>query len=54
MPLSEPPERQVIDFYLAYQRDRLGIANPPEFSTLDAEKQAAYKAATAAYNAKLE
>jgi hypothetical protein len=54
MPLSEPPERQIVDFYMAYQRDRLGNPNPVDFAALSTEKQKAYKEAAAAYNAALE
>lgn len=54
MPLSEPPEREVTEFYDTYQRIRLGVTNPPAFETLDAEKQAAYRLAAEKYNAALE
>ena len=54
MPLSEPPEREVVTFYENYQRIVLGVASPPAFDTLHPDKQQAYREATRAYNAKLE
>lgn len=54
MPLSEPPDRQVVEFYESHQRNVLGIASPPAFLTLDPERKLAYRNATATYNVVVE